>query len=503
MPRIIIQTDVPGDGRPEVTLSERVLAANLEHPHYAAHQLERLQWAAADAEAIESAARTREPDGEAVVHEPVARHTAVQTRRSARRARPARVVTSALMLVIASLLSLVSVSSAHPRHRVSGHHHAAQAASGVAVQWYDITNQTIAAAAYPEPVTQSRAWAVSWLAAARAVGDRGNTSYAIAAFAQALHDTLAAQVPSQQPQLDADLATTLAAVLDGPAKSAGIDAGKQQAAAVLAERQGDGLDTAAVDTPFTPPPPSPGVWQPTPPAFATALRAGEGDGRPFVLGAGDQFDAGPPPSLNSRTYLTDLAEVRAYGSATSTVRTPEQTDVALFWEPAINVQYVQVLRSALADTERPLAWQARFVAAFNVITTDAQIAIYHAKFKYVFWRPVTAIRTSAVDPDATWTPLFTTPRYPDWPSGHGGVAGAAQRVLTAFLGRFAPAPISVTSPTDPGSTRTYGNWSQITREVIDARVWEGIHFRFSDNAGARLGAEVARYDLRHLRSIGL
>jgi len=248
-----------------------------------------------------------------------------------------------------------------------------------------------------------------------------------------------------------------------------------------------------VDVPFTPPPAGPGVWQPTPPTFAPAVRAGEGNARPFLLAANDQFDPGPPPSLSSPTYLAGLAEVRAYGSATSTVRTARQTDIALFWEPAINIQFVQVLRAVLADTNRPLARQARLVAAFNVITTDAQIAFYKAKFKYLFWRPVTAIQTGAVDPDASWAPLFTTPRYPDWPSGHGGVAGAAQEVLTAFLGPKAPDPINVTSATDPGSTHTYDRWSQITQEVIDARIWEGIHFRFSDTAGDRVGRNVARY----------
>ena len=185
------------------------------------------------------------------------------------------------------------------------------------------------------------------------------------------------------------------------------------------------------------------------------------------------------------------------------MRTPEQTDVAKFWEPSINIQYVQILRAVLADTQRPLGWQARFVGAFNVITTDAQIAVYNAKFKYLFWRPVTAIRTGSVAPDPGWTPLFTTPRHPDWLSGHGGVAGAAQAVLTAFLGPVAPAPIDVTSPTDTGSTHTYRSWAQITREVIDARVWEGIHFRFSDVTGATVGTRVADYELHRIRSIGL
>ena len=116
---------------------------------------------------------------------------------------------------------------------------------------------------------------------------------------------------------------------------------------------------------------------------------------------------------------------------------------------------------------------------------------------------MTAIETGSSDPDPSWTPLFTTPRYTDWLSGHGGVAGAAQEVLTAFLGRDTPAPISVTSPTDPGSTHVYRRWSQITREVIDARSWEGIHFRFSDVDGAQVGDDLAHYDLRRLRTIGL
>jgi PAP2 superfamily len=371
------------------------------------------------------------------------------------------------------------------------------------LDWYDITNQTVTAAAWPEPVTASRAWAVSWLAAARAVEENGNPAFETAAFAQALHDTLAAQVPSQGAALDSDLATTLGTVPDGWAKSAGIAAGAQQAAAVLAQRSGDGLDTASLDIPFTPPSTDPGVWQPTPPNFTPGTRAGEGNARSFLLLRNDQFDPGPPPALNSSTYRQGLEEVRAYGSATSTVRTPEQTDVALFWFPALNAPFEQVLRAVLTDTHNSLAWQTRFVAAFQVVTTDAQIADYNGKYKYVFWRPVTAIQNDAVDPDPSWTPLSITPTYPDWPSGHGGYVGAAQAVLTAFLGPDAPAPIPLTSTNDPGVTRTYTDWATITQEVIDARVWEGVHFRFSDVAGAKLGLEVGGWDLAHLWELGI
>lgn len=404
----------------------------------------------------------------------------------------------ALATAVSLLAVLAAAGTASATRARTAAQQSAASQSSVALQWYDITNQTVNAAAWPEAITQSRAWAVSWLAAARAVGASNDPGYTTAAFAQALHDTLVAQVPSQQPQLDSDLASTLGSIPNGAAKRAGIAAGQQQASAVLAERQGDGTGTASLDIAWSPPPPAPGVWQPTPPTYGPAVRAGQGNARAFLLTSNDQFDPGPPPSLSSPGYLADLAEVREYGSANSTVRTPGQTDVARFWYPALNFAYVQVLRALLADTSHPLHWDTELVAAFHAITTDAQIAIYNAKFKYVFWRPVTAIRNGKVATDPNWTPFSVTPRYPEYPSGHGGYAGAAQQILTTFLGPDAPAPIPLTSPNDPGVTRAYTGWRTITREVIDARVWEGVHFRSSDVTGVREGQQVASYDLSHL-----
>jgi hypothetical protein len=445
--------------------------------------------------------------------EPIPPARGVQAQRTLREsaARPfaprAGAALASLAAAAATALAVVPASSASPRHAHAGaiRGHAGGPPSAVVLQWYDVTNSTITDAAFPQPVTGSNAWDISWVAAAHAVAGSRDPNYQVAALAQALHDTLVWLVPSDTSALDADLATTLATIPDGPAKSAGIAAGQRQAAAEIAARQNDGLDTASVDIPFTPPPPGPGVWQPTPPAFGPAVRAGEGNATSFLLAANNEFDPGPPPSLTSPTYLQSLAETESYGAVDSTVRTPQETDVALFWEPAINIQYVQIVRAIIADTDHSLAWDTRFVAAFQVVTTDAQIAIYNAKYKYVFWRPVTAIRDGSpgVTADPTWTPLFTTPSYPEYPSGHGGYAGAAQQVLTAFVGPFAPAPISVTSPTDPGSTHVYTDWAQITQEVINARVWEGIHFRFSDNTGAKVGAEVADHDLPRLWSLGL
>ncbi|HEX6519615.1 MAG TPA: vanadium-dependent haloperoxidase [Streptosporangiaceae bacterium] len=397
-----------------------------------------------------------------------------------------------------ALAAALSLLAAGPASAARAEQAAAPAPDAVALQWYDITSQTVGAAAFPEAITQSRTWAVSWLAAARAAGAGNSPGFTTAAFAQALHDTLAAQVPAQQAQLDADLTATLAGVPDGAAKQAGIAAGRRAASTVLAERQGDGTDTASLDIPYTPPPPGPGIWQPTPPTFGPAVRAGQGNARPFLFARGSQFDPGPPPSLSSPAYLSALAEVRAYGSADSTARTPAQTDIAQFWYPALNFAYGQILRAVLAGPAHPLRWDATLVATFHAITTDAQIAIYNAKFEYAFWRPVTAIQDGGVQPDPAWTPQSVTPRYPEYPSGHGGYAGAAQQVLTAFLGPDAPAPIALTSPNDPGVTRTYTNWATITHEVIDARVWEGVHFRFSDITGVREGEQVARYDLDRL-----
>ena len=379
---------------------------------------------------------------------------------------------------------------------------AGAASSAVGLTWHDITNQTVGAASFPEPVTQSRTWAVSWLAAARAVRGHGDGDYAVAAFAQALHDTLVAQVPSQQASLDASLAATLASVPAGPAKNRGIAAGAHEASVVLVERAGDGLDTASVDIAWTPPSPAPGVFQLTPPVSRPAIRAGEGNARPFLLKRNDQFDPGPPLSLDSPEYHRALAEVEYIGAANSP-RTAEQTEVANFWYPAVNFAYVQITRAILADTSFPLSWQARFVAAFNVITTDAQISIYNAKYKYLFWRPYTAITTGAYLDDPTWTSFWAAPQHPEYPSGHGGQVGSQQGVLDAFLGPRAPAAIPLTSPDAVGVTRSYTDWQTITDDVINARVWEGVHFRSSDIKGVDQGLRVARWEVGRLAEIGL
>jgi hypothetical protein len=368
------------------------------------------------------------------------------------------------------------------------------------LQWYDLTAQSVAAAALPEQASQERIWAVAWLAAARATKPGHSPQYREAAFASALHDTLVSLVPAKTPELDAQLAASLAAVPDGRERDAGVAAGEAEARRVLAERAGDGLDTSTVDRAWSAPAAGPGVYQLT---GGPAVRAGLADATPFLLSSSGQFDPGPPPALTSPRYLDALAEVHSLGGATSTTRTAAQTDTARFWAQSSLVTYTQVLRQVLAATDRPLAWQTRLVAGFHVIQIDQQIAIHAAKYRYVFWRPVTAIQAGSVDQDPSWSPLISTPRHPEYPSGHAGFGGTAEVVLRALASPEPPGTVSATSSTDGGAVHSWTSWAAITNETIDARVWEGVHFRFSDEVGAQLGRDVAGFDLKHLDAIGL
>ncbi|WP_131784449.1 vanadium-dependent haloperoxidase [Protofrankia symbiont of Coriaria ruscifolia] len=383
----------------------------------------------------------------------------------------------------------------------------------VVLDWYDVTARTVSAAALPTQVTNSRIWAVSWLAAERALAARPasrsraftTAAFITAAVATAVHDSLVALVPARTADLDAALAATLGQVPDGKGKTAGAGAGQRSARKLLAERAGDGLDVASVNVPYTPPPEAPGVWRPTPPAYASAVQSGQGRGRTFLLGRADRFRPGPPAPLGSPQYRSDLAEIRAVGAVDSTVRTREQSDVANFWAQTSLAGYTSILRGLLTQTGgRPPAWRVGLVATFHEVTIDAQIAVYEAKYIYVRWRPVTAIRVADTDgdpttaPDPAWTPLITTPAHPEYPSGHTTYAGAAQRVLEAFTGTGPQQPISVTSTTAPGVSRTYTSWRQATDDNVNARVWSGIHFRSTDVIGAELGRKAASYDLHRL-----
>ncbi|WP_330309603.1 MULTISPECIES: vanadium-dependent haloperoxidase [unclassified Streptomyces] len=410
---------------------------------------------------------------------------------------PLRTRRSALVTLGSAALLAASVPVPTPTPAVADER---RPRPSVALDWYDTTAATVAAGGATTQITNNRTWAISWLAAARAVRELppgvDRSDFQDAALASAVHDSLVALVPSRAQELDAALLATLAGVPDGPAKSRGVAAGARQARLVRASREGDGLDPASVNAAFTVPPAAPGVWQPTPPAYAPAAQYGNRIARPFLLNGPDQYRLPAPPALDSARYRADLAEVRAYGAVDSTIRTQRQTETAVFWFGSSLTLYTEPLRVALARSSRSTAGQAGLVALFHVALVDTQIATSDSKYAYLRWRPVTAIRTGTIDPDSEWTPLHVTPAHPDYPSGHNTYAGSAETVLTALTGPRT-APFDLTSPTAPGVTRTYTAWSQLSQDNLDARVYSGIHTRSADEAGLVLGKRVAAHTLHH------
>jgi hypothetical protein len=402
---------------------------------------------------------------------------------------------------------------------------ASAARPNIAGDWFQ---QTIATAdPLRQPLTADRAWAIAWLAAQRAVdSDDGRRVpsaqrpwYEDAAVATAVHDGLVAFAPERKDTLDAALVASLAAIPDSAGKAAGHRAGQKEAARTILERKGDGLDPASVNRPYTPPPEAPGVYRLPPDATAT-IGAGFGEARPFWLDRADRFRPGAPPALGSDTYRRDLDEVRRFGGAKDTEqtkleRTQLQTEIAWLWAQPSLKAYTPVLRPLIQDSGRPLRWKARLLAAFTTTTIDALIAVSEAKFEYLLWRPVTAIREADADgdpltvADKAWMSVVPTPAGPEYPSGHAGYAGAAEQVLERFAGPVTPASFTVTVTLDPpfGSGQVYSRefdrgtpWSALTQDNVDARVWGGMHFRNSDEVGADLGRRVAEYGLQRLAS---
>ena len=338
-----------------------------------------------------------------------------------------------------------------------------------------------------------------------------------AAVIEAAYRTLVNYFPSPRPaaapDLDALHDQALAAIPDGQAKRDGITVGAAAANQVIGLRAHDGrLTPIATSSPFSPAP-GPGVWRRTPPAFVPPQTPWVGAVRPFVLESPDQFLPAPPPPLSSRAWARAFAEVKAYGGLTSSARTPEQTDIARFWSTNVIVQYNQALRDVAAARALSLLETARLMAMVNIVGADAQISVMNAKYHYAFWRPVTAIDPTAVSAsdggpvpgftdgnrrtveEAGWRSLLTTPNHPEYPAAHGSLTSAMAEVFSEFLGTQR-IELAVTSTVVP--TTRHFEWARDLREeIVEARLWGGLHYRFSSIAGLALGRQVARYDLDH------
>ncbi|HEV8622022.1 MAG TPA: vanadium-dependent haloperoxidase [Actinomycetota bacterium] len=321
-----------------------------------------------------------------------------------------------------------------------------------------------------------------------------------------------------RPSLDMSNAEALAAIPPGKAKTDGQAVGLQAANDIIALRSDDGhMTPIGVSTPFPTLLPGPGVWRLTPP-FAAPQVPWVGDVRRFVLQSVDQFLPDPPPSLQSEKWVEAFDEIKAYGAATASARTDEQTGIARFWSANVIRQYNRVGRDLGEGPD--LLKTARILAMVNLVGADALMSALYGKYHYLFWRPVTAIDPSDVTADgfgpvpgyddgnaATveqvgWLPLLTTPNHPEYPAAHGVITSAMAEVFSTFLGTnridldihgFDAAGL----PGNLDEVRHFDMPKDLRHEIIDARLWAGLHYRFSSQAGVVLGRNVARYDLRH------
>lgn len=320
-----------------------------------------------------------------------------------------------------------------------------------------------------------------------------------AAVVSAAHAVLSALVPSQQTMLDAAYRGSLSAVPDGPSKGDGIAVGLLAAQHILLLRQNDGSSAVVPYTPGN----DLGDWRPTPPDFAPAANTQWGRVTPFVLKTADHFRGNGPLDLTSRRYARDVEEVRLLGSATSTVRTPDQTEIALFWVEASADGWSRIARTVSADAHLDLWQNARLFALIALAMADAYIAQFDEKYHYNFWRPVTAIQQGDADDnpgtvgDPAWLPLRPTPPIPEYSSAHAAVGAAAAEAMRRFFGTD-DIPFTTTSPTAGNAVRTFSGFRHAARENGVSRIYVGFHFRFSVQDGLKMGRGIGRFVVQHV-----
>ena len=309
-----------------------------------------------------------------------------------------------------------------------------------------------------------------------------------AAVASATRTALVKLMPALQQVIDGDYQALLKAVPDGPAKTAGIALGEQAANAIVTMCADDGALSPDVYRPHA----APGVYVPT----VTPATPHWGKRRPWVMPRGDHFRPGPPPALTSAAWARDYNEIKAVGGRNSSTRTAEQTAIAKFWEATAPVVYWPVARSVAAMPVRDVTDNARLFALAAMAMDDALIAVFDAKYAYSFWRPVTAIRNGdldgndATERDAGWTPFISTPMHPEYPCAHCIVSSSLGAVLAAEIGA-GPAPtLSSTSSTADGAVRTWTTVDDFVKEVAVARIYDGVHYRYSTEVGSAMGKKI-------------
>ena len=371
-------------------------------------------------------------------------------------------------------------------------------------------NEKAVAAGYTarfSPDMQSRAMAITHIAMFEAVNsiEPRYTPYRTrlqtepgtsrdAAAATAAHYALVRLFPDQSKDFDKALQASLAGVADGAPKANGIRLGEQSAIAILAERAKDGADAPITYRPFT----VAGKYVPTMlPASSTW-----GAVHPFGLKTHDAVRPPAPYALASAQWAKDYNEVKTMGAKTGSARTAEQSDIARFWALTGAATYNPVARQIAAAKKLDVLDNARLFALVAIATADAPIAVFDAKYTNNFWRPVTAIRNGdmdgndATERDATWEPFIPTPMHPEYPCAHCIFQGSAASVLQVLYGDSVPR-FTLTSTTAPGVTRGFERLSDYVAEVINARVYDGVHYRASGEVGAAMGRKIGEYTVQN------
>ena len=383
---------------------------------------------------------------------------------------------------------------------------AAPAAADTVCEWADFA-QAIQTAAAPPPTAprtpdHDRAQTQAMLAMFEALNaiDRRYESYLgmaaadpkasqDAAAATAAYEVLVAHYPSQKTALDDSYAITLATVADQSARDSGVAIGK--AAAAMALKAG-GIDPAVAQNPYLPRA-QPGVWVPTQlPVFDPYFVAF----KPWILERADSVRAGPPPALDSETWVRDYNEVKRVGGKTSKDRTPTETLMARY---RITPNMTPSFRLAADAPGRTPVQNARMFAMIKMIEDDAMMAIAEAKLHYNFWRPITAIRNGEMDnnpataPDPAWEPLITTPNHPEYPCGHCIFAAATAEYMKVEVGNTPAWGVRVSSRSIPNAAvQALPSWDEWTRQVSYSRTLGGVHYRFSNEAAEKMGRDIAQ-----------
>ena len=322
-----------------------------------------------------------------------------------------------------------------------------------------------------------------------------NTTSREAAASAAAHYVIVRLYPAQSKDADATMQAALALVPDSPDKTQGVQLGEKVAAALLEERSTDGADATDTYRPYG----AAGAYVPTilPASWSWGLV------KPFAMKSGNQFRPGPPYALTSTEWARDYNEVRKMGAKTGSGRSAEQSDTAKFWEQTGAGSYNQIVQQVAAAKKLDLLDNARLYAHVYLATADAFIAIFDAKYAYNFWRPLTAIRNGdndgneATERDAAWSPFISTPMHPEYPCAHCIAQSSAATVLHTLFGDALPTTVIMTSPTAPSVTRKFDRLSDYKAEIINARIYDGVHYRRSGEVGVEMGRKIGEYVTEH------